>query len=94
MAASSKRADANWHVYIVRCADDSLYTGIAKDAAARIELHNAGKGARYTRSRRPVILVYCENAQSRSAALKREAAIKSLARGAKLQLIRSGADEY
>jgi len=72
---------APWHVYIVRCADDTLYTGIARDLARRIAEHNAGKAAaRYTRSRRPVVLVYCEPAASRSAAAKREYEIKRLRR--------------
>lgn len=67
-----------WRVYIVRCADHSLYTGIAIDVRARIARHNAGKGAKYTRGRGPVALVYEEGAASYSAALKREIAIKRL----------------
>lgn len=67
-----------WQVYVVRCADHSLYTGIAVDVRARIARHNAGKGAKYTRGRRPVALVYQESAASYSAALKREHAIKRL----------------
>ena len=62
-------SDSNWHVYIVRCADASLYTGIAKDIDARIALHNVGRGAKYTRARLPVVLVYQEAAIDRSAAL-------------------------
>ena len=77
----------NWHVYIVRCADRSLYTGVATNVAARVATHNAGKGAKYTRGRRPVRLVYQECAGSRSAALKREHAIKRLVRAAKQQLV-------
>jgi putative endonuclease len=69
---------SRWHVYIVRCADRSLYTGIARDLAARIDAHNAGKGAKYTRARRPVELVYCEQAPDRGTALRRELAIKAL----------------
>jgi putative endonuclease len=76
-----------WHVYIVRCADASLYTGIAKDVASRIGEHNAGGGAKYTRSRLPVELVYIEKAVDRSAALRREAAIKRLSANAKRALI-------
>lgn len=76
-----------WYVYIVSCADDSLYTGIALDVDARIASHNAGRGARYTRSRLPVRLVYSEPAESRSAALRREHAIKSLTRRQKQRLI-------
>lgn len=80
-----------WHVYMVRCADDTLYTGVARDVVRRVAEHNGiGRlGARYTRSRRPVKLVYREGASSRSAAGKREHQIKQLSRTAKLALIRS-----
>ena len=67
----------------MRCADDSLYTGIAKDVRSRIEQHNAGRGAAYTRSRRPVTLAYSEHGLTQSEALMREARIKSLPRAAK-----------
>ena len=76
-----------WSVYIVRCGDDSLYTGIAKDVEARIAVHNNGRGAAYTRARRPVILVWREDGFSRSAALRREAALKRLPRELKKALI-------
>jgi putative endonuclease len=79
-------------VYILRCADGSLYTGIARDVTRRVEEHNS-KGrlaARYTRSRRPVVLVYREPAATRSAASKREYRIKQLTRGDKLTLVRGG----
>ena len=77
-----------WHVYIVRCRDGTLYTGIARFLETRIEEHNSGDaGARYTRSRRPVSLVYDEEALSRSAALKRENEIKKMTRTAKKKLI-------
>jgi predicted GIY-YIG superfamily endonuclease len=78
-----------WHVYIVRCADDSLYTGVAKNLDTRIAQHNAGGGAKYTRSRLPVELVYTESAPDRSAAQKREAQIKRLPAGGKRNLIAS-----
>ena len=68
------------HVYIVRCADGSLYTGYAKDPERRVELHNAGRGAKYTAGRRPVRLVYSEAFASRSAALKREHQLKGWTR--------------
>lgn len=71
-------SDAGWFVYIVRCSDRTLYTGVATDVDARIEQHNAGRGAKYTRGRRPVKLVYCEHADDRSAAQRREIAIKRL----------------
>ena len=79
---------ADWTVYMLRCADDTLYTGIARDAEARLAAHNAGRGAKYTRARRPVSIVYREPADDRSSASKREWAIKQLARRQKLQLIR------
>lgn len=77
-----------WFVYIVRCADRTLYTGVAIDVRARVQAHNAGKGARYTRARLPVRLVYREPVESRSAALKREYAIKQLRLDEKRKLIR------
>ena len=80
---------ADWTVYMLRCADDTLYTGIARDADARLAAHNAGRGAKYTRARRPVSIVYREPAEDRSSASKREWAIKQLARRQKLRLIGS-----
>lgn len=74
-------------VYIVLCADDTYYTGIAVDADARIKQHNLGKGAKYTRSRRPVTCVYREMCIDKSVALRRELHIKSLTRAAKEDLI-------
>jgi len=78
---------AEWHVYMLRCADHSLYTGVATDLAARVATHNAGKGAKYTRGRLPVKLVYQEAVADRGAALKREHAIKRLPAAAKRRLI-------
>ena len=77
----------NWHVYILRCSDDSLYTGITNCLEKRIQTHNDKRGARYTRSRLPVTLVYFEEADSRSSASQREIAIKELTRKQKLALI-------
>ena len=73
----------DWQVYIVECADGSLYTGIARNVTERIAVHNAGQGAKYTRSRLPVKLVYEEALPDKSSALKRELAIKNLSRTAK-----------
>src|SRR5881227_340744 len=75
-----------WFVYMVRCADGSLYTGIAKDVARRCQQHNKGTASRYTRSRRPVELVYHEAHPGQGSALKREAAIKALDRQGKLEM--------
>jgi predicted GIY-YIG superfamily endonuclease len=69
---------SQWHVYMVRCADGTLYTGIAKDVARRVVQHNAGQGAKYTRGRGPVVLVYREAVKDRPAALRREHEIKQL----------------
>jgi predicted GIY-YIG superfamily endonuclease len=76
-----------WTVYMLRCADGSLYTGITNDLARRVAAHRAGRGGAYTRSRRPVRVVYAESRRDRGAALRREAAIKHLSRSAKLALV-------
>ncbi|HSN69968.1 MAG TPA: GIY-YIG nuclease family protein [Steroidobacteraceae bacterium] len=79
--------ESAWFVYIVRCVDGTLYTGVARDLHARLTQHNAGTGARYTRGRRPVELVYSENVASRSEALRREHAIKRLSAADKQALV-------
>ena len=76
-----------WKVYMLRCGDGSLYTGISTDVEKRTAAHNSGKGAKYTRSRRPVEPVYSEECADKSAALKREMEIKALTREQKLKLI-------
>jgi putative endonuclease len=76
-------------VYIVECADQTLYTGWTNDIEQRLKLHNAGRGAKYTCSRTPVRLVYTEEQPDRSAALRRELQIKRMRRAQKLQLIKS-----
>ncbi|QIG71357.1 GIY-YIG nuclease family protein [Rhizobium phage RHph_TM39] len=78
---------SKWTVYIVECRDKSLYTGITTDINRRLLQHNNGTGAKYTRSRRPVSIVYTEKLPDRSSALKREYAIKQLSRKEKLQLV-------
>ena len=75
------------YTYIVRCADGSLYTGWTIDLKQRLAMHNSGKGARYTRSRLPVELVWSEEQPSQETARSREARIKQLTRKEKLQLI-------
>lgn len=79
-----------WWVYLLRCADGTLYTGMTDDTERRVAAHNVGKGAKYTRGRGPVTLVYREPCASRSEALKREYAIKRFSREKKLQLIMEG----
>ena len=76
-----------WWVYILRCADESIYTGIARDVDRRAAVHNRGQGAKYTRSRLPVTVVWREAQPNKGAALRREAAIKRLRREEKLALI-------
>ena len=87
--SSSDRVDNThlWFVYILECADGTLYTGMTNDIERRLEQHNAGTAARYTRARTPVKLVYQEKSENRSTALKREYAIKQLTRKQKDQLI-------
>lgn len=76
----------SWVVYILRCADGTLYTGVAKDLARRLAQHNAGKGAKYTRGRVPVKLFYEERCVNQGLALRREAEIRRLTRRQKQQL--------
>ncbi len=77
-----------YHVYIVQCSDDTLYTGITKDLDRRMREHNSSdKGAKYTKARRPVTLVYHDSCEDRSSASKREYAIKKMSRQEKLSLI-------
>ncbi|MFO0800042.1 MAG: GIY-YIG nuclease family protein [Gemmataceae bacterium] len=76
-----------WWVYVLRCADGSLYTGISTDPDRRLTQHNAGTASKYTRSRRPVALVYREQRRGKSDALRRELALKALPRRAKLALV-------
>jgi predicted GIY-YIG superfamily endonuclease len=83
-----QRPAGGWFVYLLRCADSSLYTGITTDVGRRCRQHNAGTASRYTRSRRPVRLVYQEAHPDRGSALRREAAIKALSRREKQALIR------
>ena len=85
----TKTSDDVWFVYLLRCADESLCTGITTDASRRCGQHNAGTASRYTRSRLPIRLVYEEIHTSRSEALKREAVIKTLSREEKELLILS-----
>jgi predicted GIY-YIG superfamily endonuclease len=77
----------DWHLYLLRCGDGTLYCGIALDVEARVEAHRAGQGAKYTRGRGPLELVYREACGSRGQALQRERAVKALSRAAKLALI-------
>lgn len=75
------------YVYILKCKDGSLYTGYTNNLERRIKTHNSGKGAKYTRCRLPVELVYCESYETKSEAMKREYCIKQMSREAKVKLI-------
>ena len=80
--------DKKWYLYILRCGDGTLYTGITTDVQARFEAHQCGKGAKYTRGRSPLELVDREECESHSDALKRELAVKAMPREEKQQLIK------
>ncbi len=87
MGISKNHSAKRWMLYILECSDGTLYTGITNNMDRRVDQHNAGKAARYTRGRRPVSLRYCELCTTRSQALVREAAIKRLTRAAKHRLM-------
>ncbi len=82
-----------WKVYIVCCADNSLYTGITVDLDRRLKAHNSGRGSKYTRSRRPVTLVYVGPVVEQGDALREEKRIKSLTRAQKLMIIKEYSEE-
>lgn len=81
----------SWQLYILRCGDGTLYTGITDNLPRRLKAHRSGKGAKYTRGRGPLELVYREDCPDKSAALRREIAVKKLSRQEKLFLIGEGA---
>lgn len=83
-------AEPAYYVYLLRCADGTLYCGSTTDPQRRAAAHNSGRGAKYTRARRPVALVYTERLPSKGDALRREAALKKLPRAHKLALIAGG----
>lgn len=87
------QCESKWYVYILRCADQTLYTGITNRLQQRLHAHNAGRGAKYTKGRRPVHLLYWETCTDKSAALKREAAIKKMKRAEKLLLCTSAEEK-
>lgn len=82
--------ESTWYLYILRCADGTLYTGITTDVEKRLEQHRCGKGAKYTRGRAPLELIYREECGSHSQALKRECAVKALKRQQKQALVTEG----
>lgn len=82
-----KNMEQTWKLYILRCGDGTLYTGITVDVAHRLAMHQSGKGAKYTRGRGPLELVYMEECGAHSDALQREIAVKRLSRQEKMKLI-------
>ena len=82
--------DGKFYCYILRCSDGTLYTGYTNNIVKRLDKHNSGKGAKYTRSRRPCVLAYYEEFSDKSSAMKREYAIKQLSRKQKEELIYGG----
>ncbi len=84
--------DKKWYVYILRCRDNSLYTGMTDDLERRLAAHNAGKGAKYTRGRGPVELVYHEEFATKAEACSREYRIKRLSRQDKLEIMKTPRD--
>jgi len=85
---ADRPAARDWTVYLVRCADKSLYTGTTNNLKRRIKMHNSGTGARYTRTRRPVMLLYKETGLTRSEALVRECAVKAMPKAQKEILVK------
>lgn len=82
-----KKRREKWFLYILKCVDGSLYTGITKDLERRFQMHSEGKAARYTRTRRPLEIIYKETCRTRTEALVRECAVKALSKARKLALI-------
>ena len=85
---AKKKDYSCWYLYILKCCDNSLYTGIARDLQRRVRAHNSGTAARYTRSRLPVAVIYQERCRGHSSALRKEYAIKQLSRQGKEDYIR------
>jgi putative endonuclease len=85
-AENNNAPDQCWFIYILRCNDDTLYTGITNNLEKRLRTHNAGKASKYTRARLPVAMVYSEEVEDRSTALRRECEIKQLSRQEKLKI--------
>lgn len=87
--AGKKQPDQGWFLYILRCCNDTFYTGVTKDLERRVKMHNDGKASKYTRVRRPVQLIYYEDCSSHAQALVRECAVKALSRKEKEALVSS-----
>jgi predicted GIY-YIG superfamily endonuclease len=87
-AKKKRKKAATWRLYILKCRDNTLYTGITLDVSRRVQQHNSGTASRYTRSRLPVMLIFSEPCRSRSQALKKEYAMKRLSRKKKDEYLR------
>ncbi len=85
--SGEKLPDKGWFLYILRCQNDTFYTGVTKDLERRVKMHNDGKASRYTRARLPVKLIYHEDCASRAQALVRECRVKALTRKQKEKLV-------
>jgi len=83
-----KKPLVRWYLYILKCSDSTLYTGITNDLSRRLDQHNSGKASRYTRSRLPVRVIYTEGCRNKSSALKKELRIKALTRPEKEEYIK------
>jgi putative endonuclease len=84
---ATKKAKDKWFLYILQCANGTFYTGITKDPQRRLRMHNEGKASRYTRTRRPVEMIYIESCKNRTEAMIRECAVKSMPRSLKAKMI-------
>lgn len=93
-AVKSRKRREPWTVYILKCGDGTFYTGIAKDLQKRFEAHSSGKGAKYTRTRLPLEILYQESCKDRARALVRECAVKALPRKKKEILVQQGKTVY
>lgn len=85
--ARKKSRNEKWFLYILECSDGSFYTGITNDLERRVKMHGDGRGAKYTRSRRPVRMIYSESCKGRTAAMVRECAVKTYSKKEKMKLI-------
>ncbi len=88
LSKTKKKDYSRWYLYILRCCDGSLYTGITRDLQQRVQAHNGGTASRYTRTRLPVAIIYQEVCRGHSSALRKEYAIKQLSRKEKEEYIR------
>ncbi len=94
MTSRTKNKSSGWFLYVLKCRDGTLYTGITNDLPRRMVQHNNGTASRYTRSRRPVSVIYQERCRDKSSALKKECGMKSLSRKEKEEYMKSNAPDF